>query len=238
MVAATPRAHSSQLILTVTRECNLRCSYCPTAKDGWPSLDEHDARRALDLFVARFGGGGVKIFGGEPLLVPDVVRAAIAHARELPGIRSIQLSTNGLGLDDAWLQLIRDDAKVILQLSLDGRPEDHRRHRRALPQAGDSYDHVRALAPQLARMPRVVVTQTIAPAAARHAADNFAHILELGFTRVNFLPGYYLPWNETQLAQLEEGFDAIASMIAARWAAGERFYVRNLTTRAPTPFFN
>ena len=55
---------TSLLVLTVTRACNLRCSYCPTAKDGWPSLDENDARRALELFArpleeGGFGGGAV-----------------------------------------------------------------------------------------------------------------------------------------------------------------------------------
>ena len=69
-----------QLILTVTRACNLRCSYCPTAMDGWPSLTPDDARAALRLFADRFGGGDVKLFGGEPLLVPDVVRAAFDEA--------------------------------------------------------------------------------------------------------------------------------------------------------------
>ena len=68
------------LILTVTRACNLRCSYCPTAKDGWPSLTESDARRAVALFAERYGGGHIKMFGGEPLLVPDVVQAAMDEA--------------------------------------------------------------------------------------------------------------------------------------------------------------
>ena len=52
---------------------------------------------------------------------------------------------------------------------------------------------------------------------------------ELGFTRVNFLPGYYLPWNETQLAQLVEGFDAIASMIEARVASGSSLRAVDMT---------
>ncbi|MFT4979441.1 MAG: molybdenum cofactor biosynthesis enzyme MoaA, partial [Myxococcota bacterium] len=55
MVAARP----GSLILTVTRACNLRCSYCPTAKDGWPSLSAVDARDAIDLFIDRFGGGDI-----------------------------------------------------------------------------------------------------------------------------------------------------------------------------------
>ena len=71
-----------QLILTVTRQCNLRCSYCPTAKDGWPSLTAEDATEAIRLFSTLQGGGTVKIFGGEPLLVPDVVRAALEEAEQ------------------------------------------------------------------------------------------------------------------------------------------------------------
>ena len=65
------------LILTVTRGCNLRCVYCPTVKEGWPSLSIEDAIQGLDLFSREFGGGVLKLFGGEPLLVPDVVRAVM-----------------------------------------------------------------------------------------------------------------------------------------------------------------
>jgi len=231
------------LILTVTRQCNLRCSYCPTAKDGWPSLTEGDALRALDLFEHRFGGGDVKLFGGEPLLVPDVVRAVIDDASGREGIRRIYLSTNGLGLDDDWLELVRREPKLVLTLSLDGRPDDHRAHRRALPtfdgrQVADAYGHVAALLPKLLATPRVVVTQTIAPATAHAAHDNFLHLVDMGFRRFNLLPGYYLPWKDDQLVRLREGFDRIAATIRGRWEQREHLYLRNLFTWAPTPFFN
>jgi sulfatase maturation enzyme AslB (radical SAM superfamily) len=228
----------TQLILTVTRACNLRCSYCPTAKDGWPSLDESSALRALDLFCERWGGGDVKLFGGEPLLVPHVVRAVINAARENPKIRRVYLSTNGLPLDAEWLSLLRQEKKLILTLSLDGRAEDNRRHRRALPNVADAYDHVQTLLPELVRMPRTVVTQTIAPSLARVADQNFQHLLGLGFTRFNFLPGYYIKWRSEQLAELAASFDRMHDIIVQRWRSGGRLYVRNLFTLVPTPFFN
>ncbi len=226
------------LILTVTRECNLRCSYCPTAKDGWPSLSEADARQAVDLFVDRFGGGDIKLFGGEPLLVPAVVRAAMEAARNDDRVHRVYLSTNGLHLDDAWLAYLADYPKAILTLSLDGRAADNRRHRRALAQVGDAYDHVVGLLPKLLRVPRVVVTQTIAPSLAGAAADNFAHLLELGFWRFNFLPGYFIRWRSSQLEALRQSFATIAALVSERWRTGNKTYVRNLFTRAPTPFFN
>lgn len=233
-----PAAPRAQLILTVTRACNLRCAYCPTAKDGWPSLTEADARRAVALFAERYGGGDIKLFGGEPLLVPDVVRAAMDEARARPEIHRVYLSTNGLGLDTEWIDYVGGHDKAILTLSLDGRPEDHRALRRALPGVADSYEHVVSLLPELTRLSRLVVTQTIAPKTAGRAADNFRHLRELGLWRFNFLPGYYVPWKDEQLVALSEAFVAIANDIRGCWERGERLYVRNLFTRAPTPFFN
>lgn len=228
----------NQLVLTVTRRCNLRCSYCPTAKDGHPSLDVESALRALELFTGRYGGGDVKLFGGEPLLVPDVVDAVLEAGERDPRVRRVYLSTNGLGLDGALLARLADLPKVIVTLSLDGRPGDNRRLRRALPGVPDAYDHVLALRDELTKAPRLVVTQTIAPATAKDAALNFQHLLELGFFRLNFLPGYYLAWRDEQLEALERSFEEMADRIAERWRSGSRLYVRNLFTWAPTPFFN
>jgi hypothetical protein len=228
----------TNLVLTVTRSCNLRCSYCPTAKDGWPSLAPADVDRALALFVENYGGGDVKIFGGEPLLVPDVTLAAIARAAELPGIRRVYLSTNGLGLTPALLAELARNPKLVLTISLDGKADDNRRLRRALPGIADAYDHLLALRTELLAFPRLVVTQTIAPSAAGPFDASFAHLLSLGFRGFNFLPAYYVSWRPEQLALLRTGFDAVRARIARGWDAGERLYVRNLFTWAPTPFFN
>ena len=221
------------LILTVTRACDLRCSYCPTAKDGWPSLTAEQAVAAVDLFAAR-GGGEIKLFGGEPLLVPEVCKAAIQAALKHDNITRIQLSTNGRKLSREWLQLVQDHPRLLLVVSMDGRPEDHRRFRRG----PETYDALMTLWPQLMATPRFVVTMVIPPATAKHAVANFLHLRSLGVRRFNFLPGYYLPWRQEQLRALRDGFDAVAAHIRQGWAEGERLYVKNLFTRAPTPFFN
>ena len=229
---------SGTLILTVTRACNLRCSYCPTVKDGWPSLTPADAKQAVDLFADRYGGGDIKMFGGEPLLVPDTVAAAVEAAETNDAITRVYVSTNGLGLSAEWLQWFRGFKKGVLTVSMDGAPEDHRRHRKALDGIPDAYDHVVALMPELLRTPRVVVTQTIPPATAERAAQNFAHLRGLGFWRFNFLPGYFIGWRDDQLLKLTAAFDGIAAQVRESWAKDERLYIRNLFTRAPTPFFN
>ncbi|MBO85284.1 MAG: hypothetical protein CL927_07990, partial [Deltaproteobacteria bacterium] len=156
-----------------------------------------------------------------------------------PRIRRVYLSTNGLGLDTDWLDYLRDYPKGILTISMDGAPSDHRRLRRSpSPDVPDAYDHVVALLPQLLRTPRVVVTQTIAPATAVRGLDNFRHLLGLGFKRFNLLPGYFLPWRPQQLAALERAFQGIGDELRAAWSRGHNLYLRNLFVHAPTPFFN
>ena len=202
-------------------------------------MEPEDARKAVRLFSDSHGGGSIKMFGGEPLLVPNVVRAALEEARDDPNIRWVYLSTNGLGLDSEWIEYLSNYPKGILTISMDGSPDDHRRHRRAVhDDVPDTYDHLMVLRPQLLKMPRVVITQTIAPATAYRAAENFEHLVGLGFWRFNFLPGYYIPWRKNQLEALQQGFDGIHQRITNRWGAMERTYVRNLFTWAPTPFFN
>lgn len=219
------------LILVVTRRCNLRCAYCPTLKDGLPDLSPDDARRAIDRFVALFGGGECKLFGGEPLLVPETVQAVLDHAP--PEVR-VALSTNGLPLDGAWLERLHARPDVTLTVSLDGDAATHDGLRRGAP----SHAHVLGLLPELIRLPRFVVTQTIAPAMAARAAENFRYLRSIGIRRFNLLPGYYLPWSATQLDALHRAFGEIAAEIEGAWARGEALYLRNLFVRAPTPFFN
>lgn len=228
---SVPDRWTASLLLTVTRRCNLRCAYCPTVKDGLPDLSVADALRAMDVFVATCGGGEVKLFGGEPLLVPDVVEAVIRRAP--PEVR-VYLSTNALHLDDRWIALLHEHPGVTLTVSLDGAARDHDGLRRGEP----SHAHVAALLPRLLRLPRFVVTQTIAPSTASRAAANFRALRALGVTRFNLLPGYFLPWRPAQLDALNAAFHEIAAEFEQAWARDERLYLRNLFIRAPTPFFN
>ncbi len=221
----------NSLILVVTRRCDLRCAYCPTVKDDEPDLTADDARRAMALFVERHGGGDCKLFGGEPLLTPDVVRAVIDAAP--PGV-SVYVSTNGTHLDAAWVEYLRAHRSVTLTLSLDGAARDHDGLRRGAA----TYAAIVAKLPALLSLPRFVVTQTIAPSTAVRAAENFRHLRSLGITRFNLLPGYYLPWTPSQLHALREAFAEIATEFETAWTRGERLYLRNLFVRAPTPFYN
>ena len=230
--------HTNSLILTITRACNVRCAYCPTVKQGWPSLSIADSYRAIDLFLELFREGDIKLFGGEPLLEPTVVRAVLEYTKDIVHIQHVYLSTNAIGLNEDWLEYLAGHPKVILTISLDGAPQHHRKLRPSIVDGEDSYTKIQQLLPLLHRVPRLVITQTIAPSTAKYAYENFLHIVDLGFKKFNFLPGYFIPWNEKQLSELRKGFSNIARYIIQKWRKNEYLYVRNLFIQAPMPFFN
>jgi cyclic pyranopterin phosphate synthase len=93
---------ASDLRVSVTDRCNLRCSYCMPAEglDWLPKpelLTFEELTRVVSVAVS-LGVTSVRLTGGEPLLrrgLPELVRQIAAlHPRP-----SIAMTTNGLGLD-------------------------------------------------------------------------------------------------------------------------------------------
>ncbi|MEH3142541.1 MAG: GTP 3',8-cyclase MoaA [Mycobacterium kyogaense] len=93
---------ATDLRVSLTDLCNLRCTYCMPAEglDWLPSeqkLGVEELVRLLRLAVTRLGVTSVRFTGGEPLVVPHLeqVIAATAALRPRP---EITLTTNGIGL--------------------------------------------------------------------------------------------------------------------------------------------
>jgi len=90
------------LRLSVTDQCNFRCSYCMPPELIGPdyrflSADEKlsfaEIERLAKLFVAS-GVAKIRLTGGEPLLRPDLSRLA-ASLSAIPGLGELTLTTNG-----------------------------------------------------------------------------------------------------------------------------------------------
>jgi GTP 3',8-cyclase len=93
---------ATDLRVSVTDRCNLRCSYCMPA-DGLPwlpgtaVLTDGELVRLITVAVTRLGGTDIRFTGGEPLLRPGL-DGIVAAAAALTPRPSISLTTNGIGL--------------------------------------------------------------------------------------------------------------------------------------------
>ena len=100
---------ATDLRVSLTDKCNLRCTYCMPAEGlNWLQKDQVLSRaeivRLVGIGVGLLGVRELRLTGGEPLVRADLVQIIedlrAAHP-ELP----ISLTTNGLGLDKKAAQL-------------------------------------------------------------------------------------------------------------------------------------
>ena len=130
---------ATDLRVSLTDRCNLRCSYCmpPEGLDWLPKpevLTGDEVARLVRIGVETLGIREVRFTGGEPLLRRDLV-AIIAATAALSPRPEISLTTNGIGLDRRAAAL-RDAGLDRINVSLDTlRPEVFRKltHRDRLP---------------------------------------------------------------------------------------------------------
>ncbi len=94
---------ASDLRVSLTDRCNLRCSYCMPAEglDWLPKpelLTDDELLRLLELAVTRLGITEVRFTGGEPLLRRGLT-GIVERTAALRPRPEISLTTNGIGLD-------------------------------------------------------------------------------------------------------------------------------------------
>jgi cyclic pyranopterin phosphate synthase len=89
----------SQLLLSVTDACNLRCMYCAPTERAMMfrrgSLLSFKEIVALTRQAVEFGIDKVHLIGGEPLVRWGIVRL-VAMLREIPGLRDFAMTSNGI----------------------------------------------------------------------------------------------------------------------------------------------
>ncbi|XP_037375554.1 molybdenum cofactor biosynthesis protein 1 isoform X2 [Talpa occidentalis] len=114
------RQHS-YLRISLTEKCNLRCQYC-MPEEGVPLTPKADLLTTEEILTlaqlfVKEGVDKIRLTGGEPLIRPDVVDI-VAQLRQLEGLRTIGVTTNGINLARLLPQLQKAGLTAI-NISLD-----------------------------------------------------------------------------------------------------------------------
>jgi cyclic pyranopterin phosphate synthase len=127
MLSDTYGRVATDLRVSLTDRCNLRCAYCMPAEglDWLPRpelLTDAEVVRLVGIGVERLGIGEVRFTGGEPLLRRGLA-GIVARAAALRPRPELSLTTNGIGLARAAAGL-REAGLDRVNVSLDTlRPE-------------------------------------------------------------------------------------------------------------------
>jgi cyclic pyranopterin phosphate synthase len=113
---------ATDLRVSLTDRCNLRCTYCMPAEglDWLPSeqqLTDDEVIRLIRIAVERLGITEVRFTGGEPLLRRGLLGILRATASLTPRPR-LMLTTNGIGLE-RLAEPLRDAGLDRINVSLD-----------------------------------------------------------------------------------------------------------------------
>lgn len=241
---APPDVPLATLVLNVTQDCNMRCSYCFAAAGTYgkaaAKMDRETAFKAVDFLLRRSGDGKevtLTFFGGEPLLNFEVIRATVKYARNEAGRAGkavdFSLTTNGTLLDEKRIRFLSDE-RVGVTVSMDGPPEVHDRHRRLRGGQG-SY---RMVLPGVLALVRGHRTRPVGARATltRGIPDLercLFHLLDLGFHEVGFSPvtsadpGHYL--SGADLESLLEQFRELAYLFRDRALEGRFLGFSNIS---------
>ncbi|GDY52600.1 hypothetical protein SVIO_032230 [Streptomyces violaceusniger] len=118
---------ATDLRVSLTDRCNLRCTYCmPEEGLQWLAkpdlLTDDEIVRLIGIAVTELGVTEVRFTGGEPLLRPGLV-GIVERCAALDPRPRMSLTTNGIGLERT-AQALRDAGLDRVNVSLDTlRPE-------------------------------------------------------------------------------------------------------------------
>lgn len=164
------------------------------------------ARKILDFFLPHLrAGDAVHLFGGEPLLVFPLIKKIISHIKSENSKVQIRLDTNGSLLSGRILDFLRKN-KVSLTLSMDGGPETQNCNRCAQDKAVDTYDIIAKsnFFKKIVSYPQLQINQVAAMNRINFLAQDFFHLVKLGFRNINIKEEKGKIWPKTKLEVLEK----------------------------------
>ena len=206
------------VVLFLTHACNLHCDYCfDLTQRHRGQLQPKVAGAALDWLFANTRGNrsDISLFGGEPLLRPDLIEWLLPEARaraDAAGKRvSFSMTTNGTNMTPKIAAMLRE-FKVSLTLSGDGAEKGQDAHRRFNTGVG-SFAVVDAKIPLiLEACPTTSVRMTVTPKNVAYLAEGVTYYLDNGFSRVSPTPVYEDPWTDESLNTYMEQLEHVGAL--------------------------
>lgn len=157
----------------------------------------------------------LSFFGGEPLLMWDLMQKATAYAREKCSEKSIPpvftVTTNGVLLDEEKCKWLKDQ-EFHIAVSIDGNDRMHDCCR-TYPDGSSSHDDsVRGAKIVQAYYEKFELVSVVTPENVNYLYEGVEYLIKEGFTDITLNPDFYSEWNEAQLDNWTEQFKLIGNL--------------------------
>ncbi|MBU1240114.1 radical SAM protein [Myxococcota bacterium] len=233
-----------KVILHLTQSCNLRCKYCYAASGPEKNMSLATGKKGIDLAIDQaIGSACISYFGGEPLLVWDMIKELTPYAQEKGEAKGLsmhyRLSTNGILFTEEILQFCKD-YNILFAVSMDGNKESHDTGR-ILPTGQGSFDLLEEkIDLMLVYNPYTVFTFVITPHNARYLFDSVNYMWDRGLRYVAHSPDFTHPdWDREHFDLLAEQYEKVADWYLEKTRSGTYFFMNlfddKIKTHAKSP---
>ena len=213
------------LLLSLTEQCNLRCSYCyykVSQADRSLVMSDDILEKAILVALERtiklkHDFFNITFFGGEPTLRMDSIRKGVRYAKrmvkerrdELPsGFKlAFSVNTNGTLLDKEKIAFFKRE-KFRIYLSLDGSAARHNISRKKEDGSG-SFADIAPHIPELIKMDTIVLS-VITRRNIRGLAKSIRWIMEQGFEKVATGVDFDGKWTGEEMDKLALEYQKLA----------------------------
>ena len=208
-----------QISVIFTDACNMRCTYCTTAKRP-VTLSSRGVQRIAALLAATAPADlDLNFHGGEPLLAWDRVVELTEALR--PGGRrlSLNLCTNATHLDADRARFLAERGFNV-RVSIDGRAASHTRWRRPRDRGEDPGELYAATLEGLGLLraagARVAANMVVTPQTVGDLLSNAVFLIRQGLVHLVISPVVGMPWGDEALGTLDAQLGGLP-LIWGRW---------------------
>jgi uncharacterized protein len=221
------------LTLHVTGRCNLRCGYCYDGQHGGGDMTLETVRAAVAFARQRAtetghqDSLGISFYGGEPLLMRDLIAETVRHCREITErtnqLFHFKITTNGMLLDDDFLTG-PDTGEILVALSHDGTAKAHDTHRSDASGKG-TFDALNSTIDLLLeRKPYAPVMMTVTPKTVDEYAASVQYLYGRGFRYLICTMDFAGAWDRASLRTLKKQYRRLATWYEEEMCKEAKFY--------------
>lgn len=213
------------LVLNVTHDCNMRCTYCYAGHKAPRTMPESVGRKAINRAIASIESGGtldLGFFGGEPLIEAGLIDNLIAYASrktKAAGLKlALTMTTNGtIVTPRAWS--IMTLPNMNLAVSCDGLPAVHDRHRRLTSGGGSSGKVIATIRMLQQAGRRFRVVMVVRPDTLDKLPEGIEFLKRQGVRRIEPSLDVWTEWSVEDITRLEK----VVARCAEIWRKGLPF---------------
>jgi len=232
--------------INLTKECNLRCSYCFTGGKTKEKISLEMAKKAVDYLInnamsadlsdlpAKQRKIDISFWGGEPLLEWDLLQKIVLYAESVKP-SELELSfggtTNGTLLTADKFAFL-DKHKIFFLLSLDGTEETHDFHRKDCGGHGSHHIIVKNAKEILAKWPFYKARMSLYPERIDHFYDDIKYLIDLGFNDLYFSPVYEYDWNDENWKVWESECYRVIDLLETLKRSGRKIRIEHFESYA------